>query len=74
MDASKALEVVRAVAKRLNLLGPDGKLAQLDSLGIIDMVMELEAQTRIQIPTASLRQESFESLETIAALLDDLSA
>jgi acyl carrier protein len=68
-----ALELVRAAAQRLNLLDERGRLMPLDSLGIIDMVLALESSTKVQIPTAALRQESFESLEAIAEMLDGLS-
>ena len=68
-----ALEVVRNAARKLNLLDEHGRLNPLDSLAVIDLVLELEAATKIQIPTASLRQESFETLETVAAMLAELS-
>jgi acyl carrier protein len=67
------LEIVRAAARKLNLLDEHGKLIELDSLAVIDLVLELEAATRKSIPTASLRQEAFASLETVAAMLDELN-
>jgi len=67
-----ALDLVRATARKLNLLDEHGRLMQLDSLAIIDLVLELEAATRMQIPTASLRQESFETLETVADMVEGL--
>jgi acyl carrier protein len=70
---SKALEVVRAAAKKANLLDGEGRLVPMDSLAIIDLVVALEAALRIQIPTANLRQEVFESLETVAQMIEDLT-
>jgi acyl carrier protein len=64
---------VRAAAKKLSLLDDGGRLGELDSLSLIELVVELEAQTRVRIPTASLRQENFDSLESIARMLDDLA-
>ena len=37
-----------------------------------DGVLELEAQTKVNIPTASLREETFESIETVAQMLEEL--
>jgi hypothetical protein len=73
--SSRAYEpVVRTVAQSLNLVGPDGRLAHLDSLSIVDFVTELEASAGIEIPTTSMRAEEFASIETIAALLTRLAA
>jgi hypothetical protein len=35
-------------------------------------VVELEKVTRLSIPTASLRQENFASLEAVAKMLEEL--
>ena len=66
-------EAVRAVARSLDLLGPDGELRQMDSLKAVDLVVELEESTRISIPAHALRRETFASVDTIAALLRDLA-
>jgi hypothetical protein len=68
------LEVVRDTAQSLGLLDESGRLMRLDSLSIMDLLNELERATKVMIPTGSLRQESFSSLETIAQLLDKLDA
>jgi len=68
------MELVRQTARSLDLLDEHGRLVRLDSLSIMDLLAALENATRLMIPTASLRQESFESLETIAQLLDKLSS
>ena len=66
------LSVVRNVAKTLKLLDANGKLIELDSLGQIDFVTALEKATRVHIPAAMIRQDVFESLESIASMLDDI--
>jgi acyl carrier protein len=67
-------EAVRTVARSLDLLGPDGSLAQMDSLKAIDLIVELEESTRISIPAHALRRETFASVDTIAAMLRELAA
>jgi len=64
--------VVRDVAARLDLLDAEKKLVSLDSLEIVDLVMELEGALGVEIPVTALRQESFASVEAIAALLEGL--
>ena len=66
------VELVQEAANALGLLTPDGQLTELDSLTILDLVEKLEVVAKVSIPTASLQQESFESVETIAQLLTDL--
>jgi acyl carrier protein len=66
------VELVHQAATALGLLTPDGQLTELDSLTILDLVEKLEVVASVSIPTASLRQESFESVETIAQLLTEL--
>ena len=67
------VDTVRSVARSLELLKPDGSLAEMDSLKAVDLVVELEEATRIPIPAHALRRETFASLETIATLLRDLA-
>ena len=42
------VETVRRVARSLDLLKPDGSLAEMDSLKAVDLVVELEEATRIR--------------------------
>jgi acyl carrier protein len=67
------VDTVRSVARSLELLKPDGSLAEMDSLKAVDLVVELEEATRISIPAHALRRETFASLESIAALLRELA-
>lgn len=64
--------IVRNAAEELGLLSDAGRLGQLDSLSLMDFVTALETTTGLSIPTASLHEENFESLETVAEMLDDL--
>lgn len=66
----KLTDIVRDAARSLGLLHPDGRLQQLDSLGMIDLIVTLEEVTGVAVPAASLREESFESVESIAELLE----
>jgi len=63
--------VVRA-AQRLKLLTPHGTLQQLDSMSIVDLVVELEGEIGHPIPATALTIEAFESLESVSALVDGL--
>jgi acyl carrier protein len=62
--------LVREVAQKLELLEPDGHLRPLDSLSIIDLVIELEKEGNFEIPVSLLRDEMFASIEALAAVLD----
>lgn len=70
----KYQEIVRKTAMTMNLLDGRGKLLPLDSLSIIDFVLALETASQVQIPTASIREETFESVETIAEMLAELAS
>ena len=45
----------------------------LDSLNVLDMVLELERLLKIEIPTPSIKKEHFESVETVCAWLEQLA-
>jgi len=66
------LEVVRETAQLLGMLDERGVLMRLTSLAVIELLGALEQATGLTVPTANLRQDSFESLETIAELFDKL--
>ena len=64
---------VTEAARELDLLDANGVLKPLDSLSVLDMVLELERVTSIQIPSQSIEIEHFETIESICAWLDQLS-
>jgi hypothetical protein len=64
--------IVRRVAGGMQLLDPSGNLKPLDSLQVIDFIMELEKEASIQIPNMRLRAESFASLGAVTELLTSL--
>jgi acyl carrier protein len=68
------LETVVTAAGALKLLDASGKLVPLDSLSVLDLITEIETISSITIPTAEIRAESFESVQTVAALLDRLAS
>ena len=65
-------EVVRATAAQLGLIDRNGLLVCLDSHSSLELLAGLERATKLTIPTASLRAESFASIEAIAKLLAQL--
>ena len=67
------IETVRKIAEQLGLLHTDGRLKPLDSLGMIDFLVALEESTGVSIPAASLREESFQSIESIVMLLEEFA-
>ena len=62
-------EIVTNAATNLKLLDSAGKLVMLDSLSLLDLIVELEGMTQIAIPTSEIRADVFGSIEGIAALL-----
>jgi acyl carrier protein len=68
----KFLMLVRNAASSLNLLDNKGCLVALDSLGTIELINLLEKEAKVEIPPGSLRQENFKTLETVAAMMEDL--
>jgi len=65
------LDAVKTAAKSLGVLEDDGRLKKLDSLGIVELIMELERMTGVVLPAVSLREEHFESLESVSKLFED---
>jgi acyl carrier protein len=68
----KYLQTVIESAQRLNLFAPDGKLIALDSLTLVDFVVELEKVSGITIPTSSMSEAALASVESVAELLSEL--
>jgi acyl carrier protein len=67
-------EKIRASAKRLALLDEGGELFQLDSLELVNLVVEVEKATGTTIPNDEVRPENFSSIERIERLLSRLAA
>jgi acyl carrier protein len=65
-------DTVITTAKSLGMLDSDGQLVRLDSLMIIDLVLALEDAAGVQIPVASLREDVFGSVDSVAQMLSDL--
>ena len=66
-------EVVRGAAKTLGLLDEQGALKPLDSLAMVDLVQELETLSKLSIPSASMRVDTFTSLESIGEMLEEIA-
>ncbi len=67
-----AQETVTSVARTMDILDASGTLMKLDSLTMIDFVVELERVAEVEIPSASLTESSFSSIEAIAELIQKL--
>jgi acyl carrier protein len=61
--------VVRTAAASLGMLDNNGELKRLDSLGAVDLIVEIETATNLQVPTEALREEVFLSIGSLAAML-----
>lgn len=72
MDRAATAASVLEAARGLELLSEEGGLKPLDSLNVLDMVMELERLMKIEIPTSMIRMEHFESVEMVCAWLEQL--
>ena len=70
--ATTAAGVLEA-ARGLELLDDDGGLKQLDSLNVLDMVVELERLLGIDIPASAIRMKHFESVDTVCTWLEQLA-
>ena len=58
----------------VGVIKEDGTFQQMDSLNIIDLVVELETAANISIPADRVNAETFRSIESIAELLKQLQA
>lgn len=74
MPMNDYVKTVTDAATSLKLLDAEGKLIPLDSLSVLDLITEIETLTQITIPTADIRADIFESVESVASLLTRLSA
>ena len=74
MDSAKRVDCVLEAARGLDLLHADGTLMSLDSLNVLDMVVELERLTGLEIPTSEISREHFESVESLCTWLERLAA
>lgn len=66
-------EIVRTAARGLGLLDENGALVQMDSLVLIDFVVELERLAELDIPGDALRADTFASVDSVAAMLSSLA-
>ena len=73
MDRPVTAAGVLEAARGLELLDEDGGLKPLDSLNVLDMVVELERLLGIEIPAAAIRMKYFESVDTVCSWLEQLA-
>jgi len=73
MDRAATAAAVLEAARGLDLLTAEGGLKPLDSLNVLDMVMELERLMQVQIPTSAIKMKHFESFEMVCAWLEQLA-
>ena len=68
------VQAVTEAASTLKLLKDDGTLVGLDSLTLMDFIVELENTTQLTIPTKEIRNDAFASVESVVALLERVKA
>jgi acyl carrier protein len=67
------MAAVIEAARGLELLDEGGRLKHLDSLNVLDLVLELERLLKIEIPAPTIRMEHFASAESVCAWLEGLA-
>jgi acyl carrier protein len=67
-------EVVVRVATELGLVDSSGQLLKLDSLSIVDLVVGLEDEMKIEIPIGNLSGATFETIDSVNEMLAGLPA
>jgi acyl carrier protein len=68
------LEEATTAARSLNLLDANDDIVPLDSLTSVDLVVELERLTELEIPTSALVPDVLGSLQAIARMLQAVAA
>ena len=74
MSQGDMATIVREAAHSLSMLDDNGELSSLDSLAIIDLVVQLESTANVQIPPDALAPENFESIDAVARMLQGLGS
>jgi acyl carrier protein len=64
---------LREIITRLGLVDARGRLIPLDSLGIVDLVVELEALFKVRVPPAYMSVARFRDIETVAKMVDEIT-
>jgi hypothetical protein len=65
---------IRQVAEREGALTAAGVLKPLDSLAIVDMIVAIEQEFGITIPTVDLTPQTFTSVESVSAFVESVVA
>ena len=73
MTGHSYVEVVTVALKKLGLLSPTGTMLRVDSLTLVDFIVELEDGSGLRIDVAELTDEAFESIETLAEMLTNIA-
>jgi acyl carrier protein len=64
---------VRAVAERMRLVDATGELVPIDSLTLVEFVLQLEFELGVSIPSTALTVEQFRSLASLQRWIRDLA-
>jgi acyl carrier protein len=72
-DRSKYQEPVRVALHKLGLLSPAGTLLRVDSMTLMDLLVELEDASGLRIDVAELTEDVFESVESLAGMLERIA-
>ena len=63
-------ETILTILKSRNLIEPNGKIKTLDSIEMIDVIVAIEKATSTSLPPSSLREEIFESVQTLSDVFE----
>ena len=72
MSTSRAHDIVARAARQLGLMNAAGKLVELDSLTVVDLVLSIEEATGLRIPLAKMQPDVFRDLESIVRMVSEL--
>lgn len=74
MDAARELEIIRAIVrkqvKRKQSFGDDTALVSgglVDSMSLVDVILDLQAELGVTIPTSEVQPDDFDTVRKIVA-------
>ena len=63
------LDQVKKVVTELRIVNKDGTLNQIDSMGLIDLVVALEGEFALSIPPEQLVPDHFVSVDSLGSFM-----
>jgi acyl carrier protein len=69
-----ALTIVAQAASSLGLLDSDGRLVDLDSVMLVDLLLEIETKHSLKLPLEKLSAQSVKSVDAVAIVVAEAMA